>query len=256
MDVNKNSYTFGFAGIMVVAVATLLSIAAINLKPFQNKNIELEKKQNILNTLGITVERDSAAQPYEKYITKSYLVNSSGEIVDGDAFDVDLAKELSKDVDDRSLPVFESQRQGVKSYILPLRGTGLWGPIWGYIALEEDLNTVLGAVFDHKAETPGLGAEINLPKFQEPFKGKNIFKGTEFVSIEVKKGGAEPNNMYQVDGISGGTITADGVTDMLKDRLGYYVPFFNSKRTDIEVESVLNSLANESLTIDTSKVIQ
>ena len=76
------------------------------------------------------------------------------------------------------------------------------------------------------------------------------------MSIEVKKGGAEPNNMYQVDGISGGTITADGVTDMLKDRLGYYVPFFNSKRTDIEVESVLNSLANESITIDTSKVIQ
>ena len=109
MDVNKNSYTFGFAAVMVVVVATLLSIAAINLKPFQSKNIELEKKQNILNTLGINVERDSAAQSYEKYITKSYLVNSNGEIVDGNAFVVDLAKELSKDVDDQSLPVFESQ---------------------------------------------------------------------------------------------------------------------------------------------------
>ena len=256
MDVNKNSYTFGFAAIMVVVVATLLSVAAISLKPFQDKNIELEKKQNILNSVGIQVERDAAAEAYEQYITESFVVNSAGERTEGDAFTVDLAVELKKDVDAQVFPIFVSEMEGVKSYILPVRGTGLWGPIWGYIALQDDLNTVLGAVFDHKGETPGLGAEISLGWFQEPFAGKTIYEGDEFVSITVKKGGAAEDDMHAVDGISGGTITADGVTEMLKERLGNYVPFFESMRTEIEVESVLDSLATDSLAVDTLNTIQ
>ena len=142
MDVNKNSYTFGFAAIMVVVVATFLSVAAISLKPFQDKNIELEKKHNILISVGIQVERDAAAEAYEQYIAESFVVNSAGERTEGDAFTVDLAVELKKDIDAQVFPIFVSEMEGVKSYILPLRGTGLWGPIWGSIALEDDLNTI------------------------------------------------------------------------------------------------------------------
>ncbi len=127
-------------------------------------------------------------------------------------------------------------------YIIPLRGKGLWGPIWGFISLEDDLNTVFGAVFDHKAETPGLGAEINRPMFQDPFAGKSIFNGEEFKSIKVIKGGAGEDNMHGVDGISGGTITSDGVTDMLLERLTMYLPYFNKIKPTIEVDSVFSEM--------------
>ena len=256
MDVNKNSYTFGFAIIMVVLVASVLSIAAISLKPFQDTNIELEKKQNILNSVGIKVEREAAEEAYSKYIINSFVVNSEGKKINRDAFNIDLSKELKKDVESQAFPIFVSKKNDDKSYIIPVRGTGLWGPIWGFVALKDDLNTVLGAVFDHKAETPGLGAEINLSWFQEPFKGKTIFDGDKFVSITVVKGGASDDDMHGVDGISGGTITADGVTAMLEERLEKYVPFFEIMRKKLEVESVLDSLDTENSSIDTLNIIQ
>jgi Na+-transporting NADH:ubiquinone oxidoreductase subunit C len=255
MDANKNSYTFSFAAVMVVLVATLLSVAAISLKPFQDKNVEAEKKQNILSTLGIEVSREDAAKVYKERITTSYVLNSEGAVVDGDAFTVDLGVELKKPVDQQVFPVFEGEKNGQKSYILPMRGKGLWGPIWGYLALEEDMSTISGAVFDHKSETPGLGAEISLGWFQEPFIGKTIFDGKEFKSITVVKGGAKEDDMHGVDGISGGTITSDGVSDMLDERLSKYLPFFNQKLSEmIEVEAdtvVVDSL--QALTLNTIK---
>lgn len=239
MDINKNSYTFGFATVMVVLVATLLSTAAISLKPLQDKNIESEKKQNILSTLGIEVSREDAAAAFEKNIVNTYVLNNKGEEVEGDAFMVDLAVELKKSADQQLLPVFESKQNGEKIYIIPMRGKGLWGPIWGFIALKDDMSTISGAVFDHKSETPGLGAEISLGWFQEPFIGKTIFEGTELVSIKVVKGGAKEDDMHAVDGISGGTITADGVNDMLAERFGKYLPFFKKKMSEtIELSNV------------------
>ena len=118
--------------------------------------------------------------------------------------------------------------------ILFLYLKGLWGPIWGFISLEEDLNKVYGAVFDHKSETPGLGAEINRPFFEDPFTGKTIFEGEDFVSIKVVKGGAKDGDMHAVDGISGGTITSDGVSDMLYERLSMYLPYFKGQMPSIE----------------------
>ena len=134
-----------------------------------------------------------------------------------------------------------------------MRGKGLWGPIWGYLALEEDMSTISGAVFDHKSETPGLGAEISLGWFQEPFIGKTIFEGKEFKSITVVKGGAKEDDMHGVDGISGGTITSDGVSDMLDERLSKYLPFFNQKLSEmIEADTVVvDSL--QALTLNTIK---
>ncbi len=120
------------------------------------------------------------------------------------------------------LPVYIFEKEGKKSYIFPLQGKGLWGPIWGYLALEGDFNTISGAVFDHKAETPGLGADINKDWFEKPFKGKLLFEGDEFVSITVHKGGTGAakiagDETHGVDAISGGTITSKALESMLKD---------------------------------------
>ena len=246
MDINKNSYTVVFASIMVIIVAAALAYAAIGLKPFQDSNIVLEKKQNILSSVGITIDRESAEAKYSEYIKSEIVLNNKGEEVEGSAFDIDLSKEMKKDVNTQLLPLFISQIDGATSYIIPLRGKGLWGPIWGFIALKDDLTTVYGAVFDHKGETPGLGAEINQPFFQEPFAGKTIFEGLNFTSIKVVKVGYSKGDMHAVDGISGGTITSDGVTDMLSERLSMYLAYFEKIKAKSEVEQVMvqiNSLA-------------
>jgi len=240
MNVDSNSYTFGFATIMVVIVAALLSYAAIGLKPFQDTNIELEKQQNILSSIGIDIQRDLAKEAYSKYIKQEIVLNYKGEEVDGDASEIDLKKELKKANIDQVLPLFISNIDGFKQYIIPLRGKGLWGPIWGFIALEEDLNTVYGVSFDHKGETPGLGAEINQSFFQDPFIGKSIFDGETFKSIRVVKGGAREGDNYAVDGISGGTITSDGVTDMLLERLNMYLPYIKKVKSELEEELVVD----------------
>ena len=237
MDVNKNSYTFGFAAIMVIVVAVILSGTSIILKDAQYSNVELEKKQNILRSVGVNVNRDQAAIEYPVYIKEELVLNHLGEIINNlSAFDVDLSKEVKKSIveDDENIPLEErtsllplyiSEVEGEIKYIIPLRGKGLWGPIWGFISFNADLNTVFAAVFDHKAETPGLGAEINTSLFQNVFQGKTIFEKGEFVSIFVQKGGSN-GDIHKVDGISGGTITSDGVTDMLNERLKRYLPYF------------------------------
>lgn len=238
MNTNSNKYTFTYAAIMVIVVAALLSIAAIALKPRQSKNIEIEKKANILTSVHKGQKASEAKDKntyieneYEKYIENSYIVNTKGEKTQGDAFTVDLHKELAKPAEKRALPVFECKEDdGTIKYVLPLRGKGLWGPIWGYLALEADMNTIYGVIFDHKGETPGLGAEIQTAWFQAPFAGKKIFDDSgNLVSIKVEKGGADKNDMHAVDGISGGTITSKGLEKMLIDNLSTYEKFLKNK---------------------------
>lgn len=231
MDRNGNVYTFIYASAMVIFVAAILSIAAINLKPFQQKNIEIEKKQNILASVNIAADAQSATQIYSERIVNSYVVNASGEKMDGDAFSVDLKKERSKPVDQRILPVFECQIDGSVKYILPLYGAGLWGPIWGYVSLESDMNTIYGATFDHQGETPGLGAEISTTVFQDQFKGKTIFSANgELYSVVVAKSNETAPAEHKVDAISGGTITSKGLQQMILDDLTAYKAFFNQKK--------------------------
>ena len=227
INVNSNGYTFAFAAFMVVVVAAVLSFIATSLKPMQSENIEKEKMQNILSSIQIQVERDAAPDIYDEYIVEE-LVISGGELVDGiDAFKVDMLKEARITNEKRNAPLYVAQKEGETFYVIPLQGTGLWGPIWGYIALEEDLSTVYGAVFDHKAETPGLGAEIKTPIFTDQFPGKKILDadGT-LLGIDVMKGNSTA--AYQVDGISGGTITSDGVELMILDCLQAYFPFLET----------------------------
>ena len=224
MNVNSNAYTFGFASVMVLVVAATLSYIATSLKPMQAENVEKEKMQNILSSIQVQVEREKAPDIYQKYIVEQ-LVVSNGELIEGlDAFKVDMLKEVRLSNKERKAPLYVAEKEGETYYIIPLQGTGLWGPIWGYIALEQDLNTVYGAVFDHKAETPGLGAEIKTPIFMDQFPGKKILDmDGSLLGIDVRKGDSSTD--YQVDGISGGTITSDGVELMILDCLEAYFPF-------------------------------
>lgn len=238
MNKNSNAYTFIFAIAMVIIVAVTLSFTATSLSPLQKENVRQEKMQNILSTIGIEVERAEAEELFNKYITQQIALNSNGEEKeDVNAFDVDLAKELSKPLDQQSFPMYIADYEGSEYFIAPLRGNGLWDAIWGYIALKDDANTVQGVVFDHKGETAGLGAEITTDWFQERFKDEKVFdENGNLVGVSVVKGYSGGNNKddNKVDSISGATITSDGVSDMIANRLKNYLPFFK-KRQDIKV---------------------
>jgi Na+-transporting NADH:ubiquinone oxidoreductase subunit C len=226
----SNKYIVLFSTVMVVIVALFLAFAATSLKPFQERNIEIEKKQNILASLNIRVPRAQAEELYARYITGSFVVNTKGEMIPGiDAFAVDMKKELAKPISERMLPVYiATLDDSTKASVVPLRGKGLWGPIWGYIAFKEDMNTIVGSMFDHQGETPGLGAEISQPFFQNQFIGKKIFDPNgKFTSIKVMKGGATPGSSYEVDAISGGTITSKGLEAMVDTCLSAYKVYFN-----------------------------
>ena len=229
MDTNKNSYTIIYAAVMVIVVALLLALVSSGLKETQTTNVKLDKKKQILSALQINLEDQDAAALYDQYIVKELVVNTKAEIlseVRGQAFDIDVVKETAKPLEDRKLPVYVAQMEGQIKYIIPLRGAGLWGPIWGYVALNDDKNTVFGTYFSHASETPGLGAEIALPKFQQEFVGKHILNDrNEFVSIAVMKAGQKSDTQEQVDGISGGTITSKGVEAMLLNSIGQYEAF-------------------------------
>lgn len=229
MNKQGNTYTFLYSIVLVVVVAALLAIVALSLQPAQNKNIENEKRQNILRSVNIPSTPENSKELFDKYIVKQFIVNSKGEEITGDAFTVDLAKQAKKPCEEKILPVFVANIDGATKYILPLYGNGLWGPLWGYISLNEDKNTVYGTVFDHKSETPGLGAEITTPNFQTQFEGKMIFDNSQLVSILVKKGGGATGT-HEVDAISGGTITSKGVESMIKNYLTCYESFLKNKQ--------------------------
>jgi Na+-transporting NADH:ubiquinone oxidoreductase subunit C len=192
-----------------------------------------EKQQSILKSIEVKCSRDQAAEMFDKYITESFVVNVAGDKVPGvEAFSVNLAEEYKKPLKDRQLPVYVANKDGKTYYIFPVYGKGLWGPIWGYVAVEDDLNTIYGVTFDHKGETPGLGAEIATDWFQAQFKGKKLFDDNgNFVSIAIVKGGAPEGDKHAVDAISGGTITSKGLEAMLRDFLAGYVNFMNKQRT-------------------------
>ena len=160
MDRQGNTYTILYSIVLVVVVAALLAVVSLSLQPAQTKNKENEKRQNILSAIHITSTPEASATEFEKYIKEQYIVNSKGEEKEGNAFSIDIAGEYAKPVEQRQLPIFVAEVDGSKKYILPVYGTGLWGAIWGYIALNEDKDTVYGTYFSHASETPGLGAEI------------------------------------------------------------------------------------------------
>lgn len=230
----SNFYVFGFASIMVIIVAAILSLIATFLQPLQEKNREIEKKKNILSSIKIESDRTNAEAMYDEYITSSFVVDHEGTILEGeDAFVIDMEEEMRKPLTERHLPVYMGSVGEGEKYIVPLFGKGLWGPIWGYIAFNNNLNEIFGANFDHEEETPGLGAEINQQPFQDQFIGKRIFdEGFQFTSILVAKAGTSAGNIHAVDAISGGTITCKGLEKMLYDCLVSYESYFKNAVSD------------------------
>jgi len=220
-----------------VLVAVSLTFVAMGLKQRQEDNIRIEKMQNILASVHILATTKDAIELYNKYITQTLVVNNKGEEVPGvDAFSIDMGIEIKKPADQQHLPLFiATLDNGEKFTVIPLRGKGLWGPIWGYVSLKDDYNTIYGAVFDHKGETPGLGAEIDTDAFEQMFDGKQIFDTNgNLVSIQVVKGGAAPDDIHAVDAISGGTITSKGLEAMIKDCLSNYQAYFKLKSISYE----------------------
>jgi Na+-transporting NADH:ubiquinone oxidoreductase subunit C len=231
----SNTYIFIFSAIMVIVVAALLSFTATILKPYQLKNVEIAKKLDILksvNLAGDAAEADDkntyVEGEYDKYIKESFVLDANGNMIEGaDAFDINLKVELAKDPEEMELPIFIYSDGSSNKYIFPLRGKGLWGPIWGYVSLDSDFSTIYGATFDHEGETPGLGAEISEQWFQQQFIGKKLFEDNTFKSLTVVKTGASTS--YEVDGVSGGTITSKGLEDMIKDGFSNYQDYLQSK---------------------------
>ena len=229
MNRNSNAYTFIFAIILVVIVASLLAFVSESTKEKRANNVKLEKMQNILSTIGIDVSREESGKVFTDYIKQELSVKEDGSIdADVVAFEIDLKNETKKVSSEQRYPIYIADKEGKKYYVIPLYGAGLWDAVWGYISLADDKNTIVGASFDHKGETPGLGAEINQSWFENQFKGKKIMDGDNFVSVKIIKGGAPVGDMHGVDGISGGTITSDGVSDMIKERLENYLPYLKN----------------------------
>ena len=174
MNVNSNAYTYTFATVMVVLVAVLLAGASLGLKSKQENNVKQEKMQSILASVGVKVDRSEAQANYDEVI-KEVLTIRGGEVVSTDreiGFNVDMAGAIKAENMNREVPMYVANKGGENYYIIPLRGKGLWGPVWGFVSLESDGNTVVGANFGHKSETPGLGAEITTPMFTDQFPGK------------------------------------------------------------------------------------
>ena len=242
MNRDSNAYTFGFAAAMVVVVASVLAFTASSLKDLQQENVRKEKMQNILATIGIEIDRDGAEVLFNEYITSQLALRNDGTVDESvDPFSgIKLALELKKEPTQQRFPLYLADVEGASYYIIPLRGAGLWDAIWGYIALESDRNTIKGAVFDHKAETAGLGAEITQQWFMDRFVGEKVFDNDgKLVGISVSKTNNDPKDLdkndHEVDAISGATITGDGVSDMIIERLIHYQPYLEQTQTTTTV---------------------
>lgn len=230
MNRQSNVYTVIYAIVLVVLVGVVLSVVYQALRPAQLENIANDTKKQILASARLTpAEGESVSELFDQHIISSYIVNSEGNRVDNsqNPFDVNVSLEVKKPANERLLPVFECTTNDGLKYIVPVYGAGLWGPIWGYIAFDDNGDTIYGAYFGHEGETPGLGAEIEKPAFSGQFDGENIFSTDgDFTSIAVVKMGKEPAGKSWVHAVSGGTITSQGVQKMLYDSLKPYTSFF------------------------------
>lgn len=244
IDKDKNSYTIIFAIIMVFVVGTLLAGFSSILKPGIQANEKAEKKQNILYALGVNENKgsgDVAFIPtnkvdaeFDKYISKQYYIQDGRVVEDALAYMIDIKKEGTKAKDasySRRLPVMEANIDGKDLFVIPVRGKGLWDAIWGFVAVDNSME-ITGVYFDHKAETPGLGAEIKQRYFMDDFVGEKFLNGSLFTGIKVAKGNNDPKNEdttdNEVDALAGATITGDGVSAMLKKDIKMYVSFFQN----------------------------
>jgi len=244
INTEKNTYTLLFAIGLVVIVGTLLAAIDASLKDKIRVNKTLEKQQNILYAIGINenegnsvsfIAAEKAEEEFNKYITKQVYIQGNDVVEDDKAYLIDVKKEkaLAKDPNyKRKLPLFIAKKDGRNLYVAPIRGKGLWDAIWAYVSIDEDM-VIRGIYFDHKAETPGLGANIKQRFFMDDFIGESLLDNEgNFKGVTVSKTNLDPKNEdkydNEVDAIAGSTITGDGVTAMIRSDLSLYQPYFNS----------------------------
>ncbi len=235
IDKQSNLYTIIYIVVLVVLTGSALAYTSMSLKDRQQENIACDKMRQILASLHVAVEKDSVVARFGECITDSYIVNAAGERLEGDAFAVSVAAQAKLPDAERQLPVYVATVPGAGiKYVLPVYGAGLWGPIWGYVALNADGATVYGAYFDHQGETPGLGAEIAKPQFCNQFEGKSMWYDGHLSPVAVVKKGQKHSGGDYVDGVSGGTITSKGVSAMLANCIEPYAAFLGSIRNTTE----------------------
>lgn len=252
----SNKYIFIYSAVLVAVVAVILSVVAMGLHEKQQANVRNEKMQSLLAAINVECTRDEAPELYKRYFDTELTVSTEGEklseydvkndkLVSGQvrAFDIDLKSEQTKEKNGAkgAFPIYGFTKDGKSGIVIPTRGNGLWGPVYANVALDEDFNTIVGVTFSHESETPGLGAEIATKKFQEPFIGKQIMdENGKVVSVAVKKH-ADPAAMHEVDAISGGTMTSNGVSAMLADDLVRYQAYFDSRA---QLEAALSAISD------------
>lgn len=258
VNTEKNSYTILFAIAMVLVVGSLLAFTASSLKPAITENERMEKQQNILYAMGVnenqgtsrefvskdlvSVKKDDGTEElvpkvsveFFKYIKQQLVIENGVAKEDTEAYLIDVKKEQAKAKNGgvRRLPLFIGEKEGEKYYIAPIRGKGLWDAVWAYVALDKEM-VVQGVFFDHKGETPGLGANINQRFFMDDFTGEHLLDDAgNFKGIAVAKGNNDPKNLikddHEVDALAGATITGDGISAMIKKDLKLYLPYFKN----------------------------
>ncbi|WP_296697973.1 NADH:ubiquinone reductase (Na(+)-transporting) subunit C [Algoriphagus sp.] len=251
----SNAYIITFSVILTVVLGLLLSGTAQLLGPRQQEAIALDKKKQIL---GAVISGDEIAAMSPQEVNDYYGSHIGATVVDINgkevteqggvavsAENVDVAKNYKKPAEERLYPVFiyheEGDASAVKSYILPLYGAGLWDAIWGYLALDTDMNTVGGVTFAHAGETPGLGARITTPEVQARYQGKEIFDDSgELIGVQMQKGEGKDysSEPHKIDGMSGATITGTGVNNMVKNYLSHYKAYIESKKSSSAVAAL------------------
>lgn len=241
LDTNSDIYAIIYSAVVVVIVAFLLAGVSSLLSPKQQDNIRLDKKKQILASLNERNLADAAAK-YDELIKADYIVNAVGNVVAQEGgFEV-----KNEDVNDGNLPLYIAEIDGARKYIIPMTGNGLWGGIWGYIALNDDCNTIYGVYFSHASETPGLGAEIAGDKFQNRFTKdkdgnaivKKVYDENGNVALAVEKGKGVAGEDYHIDAVSGATITCNGLQVMLETKLAPYYNYLKSLVAAPVVETV------------------
>ena len=225
LDTGSNVYTIVYASVMVIIVAFLLAFVSSVLKPAQEANVENDTKGQILTSLNIDIKADGFNVAKEFENVKDMLWNGT-ELV---PYEGKFLSAYGSAIKAGELHVFVAEVDGETKYVLPVTGRGLWGGLWGYIALNADKKTVFGTYFYHTSETAGLGARIGERWFQEQFNGKPLFAGddTENIALTVVKAGASKAET-EIDGVTGATLTSDGVSAMVKDGLTAYISFINN----------------------------
>ncbi|MEN1784474.1 MAG: Na(+)-translocating NADH-quinone reductase subunit C [Bacteroidota bacterium] len=248
LNTEKNGYTVLFAVLMVIVVGAILASFASGLRPQIDENERFAKQKNILYAMGVHentedsgvnfIPTERVEEAFTTYIKEQYVLNNNGEAIEDDqAYLIDLKKEIAalKKGEEATLPFFIGEKDGQRSYILPMYGKGLWDAIWGFMALDENL-VVQGVYFDHKGETAGLGANIKLRFFMDDFSGESVVDGNQYKGILVAKGNNDPLNEdktdYEVDALAGATITGNGVSAMIKESLNLYKPYLQTIRTN------------------------